>query len=181
MDITLDEALTDINIAFLQVEFSIKLLSYCELEKINPAEFDAEQIVLLEHDNLIFPLGNFRRLEDIIRAAGVTISSALGASALTLDKGWEVAGIPPDPQSADERVKLRTLVHMVRCAYAHSIADPKWEVRGDYCQVLEVDLPSAPLRLDLRELHGHGFSFDVLEGHTRWFEIRDASVDAIST
>ena len=87
MDMTLDEALTDIKIAFLQVEFSIKLLSYCELEKINPAEFDAEQIVQLEHENLIFPPGHFRRLEDIIRAAGITFSSALGASALTLDKG----------------------------------------------------------------------------------------------
>ena len=50
MDITLDETLTDIDIAFLQVEFSIKLLSYCELEKINLAKFDVEQIVLLEHD-----------------------------------------------------------------------------------------------------------------------------------
>ena len=63
MDMTLDEALTDIKIAFLQVEFSIKLLSYCELEKINPVEFDAEQIVQLEHENLIFPPGHFRRLE----------------------------------------------------------------------------------------------------------------------
>ena len=180
MDMTLDEALTDIKIAFLQVEFSIKLLSYCELEKINPAEFDAEQIVQLEHENLIFSPGHFRRLEDIIRAAGITFSSALGASALTLDKGGEVAGILPDPQSADERVKLRTLVYMVRCAYAHSPADPKWKVRSNYRQVLEVELPSAPLRLDLRELDGHGFSFDVLGGHARWFEIRDASVAAFS-
>ena len=180
MDMTLDEALTDINIAFLQVEFSIKLLSYCELVKINPAEFDEEQIVLLEHGNLIFPRGNFRRPEEIIRAANITVSLALGASALALDKGWEVAGIPPDPQSADERVKLRTLVYMVRCAYAHSIANPKWKVRGDYRQVLEVNLRSEPLRLDLCDLDGHDFSFDALGGHFRWFEIRDASVAAFS-
>ena len=180
MDMTLHEALTDIKIAFLQVEFSIKLLSYCKLERINPAEFDTDQIVLLEHDNLKFPPGHFRRLEDIIRAASITVSLALGASALTLDKGWEVAGIHPDPLSADERVKLRTLVYMVRCAYAHGIADPKWEVQKNYRQVLEVELPSAPLRLDLRELDGHGFSFDVLGGHARWFEIRDASVATIS-
>ena len=82
MNIALDEALTDIKIAFIQVEFSIKLLSYCELKKINPAEFDTEQIVLLEHENLIFPSENFRRQEDIIRAAGITVSSAFGASAL---------------------------------------------------------------------------------------------------
>ena len=180
MDTTLDEALTDVKIAFLQVEFSIKLLSYCELEKISLAEFDTEKIVLLEHDNLRIPPGNFRTLEDVIRAASVTVASALGASALILDKAWEVAGIRPNPQSADGRVKLRTLVYMVRCAYAHGLADPKWEVRGDFRQVLEVDLPGAPLTLDLRELHGQAFSFDVLGGHARWFEIRDASVATIN-
>ena len=139
-----------------------------------------DETVLLKHENLNLPPGNFRRLEDIIRAAGITISSAFGASALTLDKGWEVAGIRPNPNCTDEKVKLRTLVHMVRCAYAHGIADPKWEVRGDYHQVLEVKLPSEPLRLDLRELDGHEFSFDALGGHARWFEIRDASVAAFS-
>lgn len=179
MDMTLNDALTDVDIAFLQVEFSIKLLSHCEREKFNSAEFDTDQIVLLEHDNLRFPPGHFSRLEDIIRAASVAVSLAFGASALTLDKAWEIAGISPDPQSGDGKVRLRTLVHMVRCAYAHGLADPKWEVRGDFRRVLEVDLPDAPLTIDLRELHGRSFDFDALGGHARWFDIRDASVATI--
>ena len=112
-----------------------------------------------------------------------SVSLALGASALVLDKAWEMAGILPNPQSADGRVKLRTLVymvHMVRCADAHGLADPKWEVRGGYRQVLEVGLPGAPLTLDLRDLHGQAFDFDLLGGHARWFEIRDASVATIN-
>ena len=177
---TLDDALADVKLAFLQVEFLIKLLSYCELEKINLAEFDATQIVLLEHGNLRIPPGNFRSLEDVVRAASVSVSLALGASALVLDKAWETAGILPNPQSADGRIKLRTLVYMVRCAYAHGLADPKWEVRGGFRQVFEVDLPGAPLTLDLRELLGQAFDFDVLGGHARWFEIRDASVATIN-
>ncbi len=180
MDMMLDDALTDINIAFLQVEFSIELLSYCELKKIDPENIDTNETVLLEHDSLTFPPGHFRKLEDIIRAAAITFSSALGASALTLDKGWEVAGIPPNPLSADESVKLCTLVYMVRCTYAHGSADPKWKVRGNFRQVLEVELPNSPLKLDLRELDGHNFSFDVIGGHARWFEIHDASVAAFS-
>ena len=180
MDMTLEEALLDVEIAFLQVEFSIKLLSYCERGKINPADFDTNHTVLLEHENLRFPSGHFRTLEEIIRAASVTALSALGGSALTLDKAWEIAGIRPDPQSADESVKLRTLVYMVRCAYAHSMADPKWEVRGKFRQVLEVDLPGAPLALDLCELHGQGVDFDVLGGHAQWFGIRDVSVATIN-
>ena len=92
---TLDDALTDVNIAFLQVEFDLKMLSYCELGKIKPTEFDTDQIVRLEHGNLSFSPGNFRRSDDIICAASVTVSLALGASALTLDKAWELAGIRP--------------------------------------------------------------------------------------
>ena len=50
--VTLDDALVDVGIAFLQVAFSIKLLSYCELDRIRPAEFDTHQVVLLEQENL---------------------------------------------------------------------------------------------------------------------------------
>ena len=34
------EAVEDVEIGFRQLEFAIKLLSYCELGKINPAEFE---------------------------------------------------------------------------------------------------------------------------------------------
>ncbi len=179
MDMTLEEALFDVEMAFRQIEFSIKLLYYCEHEKINPADFDTNHIVRLEQENLRFPPEYFKRLDDIIIAASVAVSLAFGGSALTLDKAWEIAGICPDPQSADESVKLRTLVHMVRCAYAHGVADPKWEVKGKYHQVLEVDLLDPPLTLDLRKLHGKEFGFKVLGGHARWFDIRNVSVATI--
>ena len=174
--VTLNDALEDVRIAFLQVEFSIKLLSYCELGKIDPTEFDLDQIVLLEHENLRFPPGHFSDPDNMIRAANVTVLAALGASALILNKAWEVADIRPCPVSEDETIKLRTLVHMVRCAYAHGMADPKWQVKDRYRRQLEVKLPSGPLILDLRELDGQGFDFDALGGHAKWLEIRDESI-----
>ena len=58
---TLEEALTDVKIAFLQVEFAVKLHSYCEFDKVNLPEFDKDEIILLEHGNLHFPNGNFRQ------------------------------------------------------------------------------------------------------------------------
>jgi hypothetical protein len=179
--VTLADALTDVEIAFLQVEFSIKLLSYCELEKINPVEFDTDHVVLLDTENLDFPKGQFSRPEDIIRAAGVYVSSSIGASALVLDKAWEVAGIDPDPDSGDERVKLRTMVYMIRCAYAHGVADPSWEVRGRYRRMLDVNLPNGVIELDLRDRHGQSFDFDQLGGHRKWLDIRDATVAALTS
>ena len=44
MDITLYETLTDVTIAFLQVEFPIKLLSRCKPEKISLSLLDTELI-----------------------------------------------------------------------------------------------------------------------------------------
>ena len=177
---TLTDALTDVDIAFRQVEFSIKLLSYCELEKIDPSEFDTDHTTRLETDNLHFPQGHFTSLENIVRAACVCVSSALGTSALALNKAWEVAGIAPDPDSEVETTKLRTVVHMIRCAYAHGVADPKWEVRGAYLRTLKVSLRRGSIELDLRNLHGQSFDFDQLGGHGKWLEIRDETVATLT-
>ena len=178
--LTLIDALTDVAISFLQVEFSIKLLSYCELEKVDPSEFDTDQVVLLPKEYLRFPPGHFTSHENNVKAANVTVASALGNSALTLDKAWEVAGIGPDPVSEQNIIKLRTLVYMVRCAYAHGVADPKWQVRRDYRRALDVNLPSGPLTIDLREINDQGFDFADLGGHAKWFEIRDVTVTTLN-
>ena len=175
---TLDEALCDVKIAFLQVEFSIKILSYCQQKKINPSEFDLDEIVLLENGNLHFPTGHFRSWENIVRAASVTVASALGNSALVLNDAWEAAGVGSDPDSDDETIKLRTLVYMIRCAYAHGISNPIWQVQDKYKRVIEVSLPDETITLDLCRLNGKRFEFSTLGGHANWFKIRNAT-DAV--
>lgn len=62
-----------------------------------------------------------------------------------LDQAFELAGLEKNPLSDNNLVRLRTLVYMVRCAYAHGIADPKWKVRGNYRQSMSVDLPNGPI------------------------------------
>ena len=94
---------------------------------------------------------------------------AFGASALALDKAFEVAEVKEDPTSDNNVVRLRTLVYLVRCAYAHGIADPKWEVRGKYNTSLILNLPSGATNIDLRELDGQSFNFEQLGGHGIWF------------
>lgn len=177
---TRGDALVDVGIAFLQVEFSIKLLSHCELDRIRPAEFDTHQVVLLERESLAFPTGRFSTQEEIIRAAMVAVLLALAGSALTLDNAWNIAGIRRDPHSAGGAVKLRMLVHMVLCACAHGVADPKWEMRGDYRQVLELDLASGALRLDFARASWPEFRLRPARGHASWFGIRDASLAVLA-
>ena len=176
---TLSEAFEDIDVAFLQLEFSIKLLTFCELEKIDPAEFDTDLTVLLDDGNLPYPSGHFSDPGNIVRSAGVSVSLAAGASAFVLDKVWEVAGIAPDPAAEDPSAQLRTVVYMVRCAYAHGIAEPRWEVRGDFRRVFELRLANGPVALDLRALHGRHFDFDDLGGYRTWFAIRDVTIETL--
>jgi hypothetical protein len=174
------EALHDIDIAFFQLEFTIKLLSFCELGNIDPANFDTDHIVKLERGNLHFPTGHFSSVDNIIRAASVSVLIAFSATALVLDKAFEVSGIRPEPEAIDKVGQLRTLIYMVRCAQAHGVAEPRWEVRGKFLRRIAVDIDGISLSLDLRTLHGELFNIDDIGGYENWYRLRDAAVRVLS-
>ena len=82
----IQEALEDIEIAFRQLEFAIKLLSFCEFGNINPADFDTDHVVLLEGGNLHFPTGQFSDQDSLTRAASISVLLAFSASVLVLPR-----------------------------------------------------------------------------------------------
>ncbi len=53
--LSLAEALDDVEIAIRQFEFTIKLLSYCELGHIKPEELDTDHVIALKRRKLGFP------------------------------------------------------------------------------------------------------------------------------
>ena len=170
-------AVKDIEIAFLQLEFAIKLLSYCESENIEPQKFDTDHVVA--HENLYLPTGKFSHLEDIKRAAGISVLVALGASAIVLYEALDSAGFNVNPESDDEQEKLCALAYMVRCAYAHGMSEPKWHARGRNICIHKVNLPSGILELDLNALNGEVLEYGHLGQLETWFEIRDVSIQMI--
>jgi len=169
------EALEDIDIAFRQLEFAIKLLSFCELDHINPKDFDTDHVVLLDGGNLHFPPGQFSDQDSLNRAASISVLLAFSASVLLLDKGFEAIGIAPNPEASDNVGKLRVLIYMVRCAQAHGIADPHWEVRGKFARTITVDVAGTQISLDLAALHGQRFHIDQLGGYENWYRVRAAA------
>jgi hypothetical protein len=176
MTTALEEAKGDIEIAFRQPEFSIKLLSYCESGGIDPSDFDTDHLVQLSKGNLHFPSGHFSDPDNIRKAAGTSVLIAFSASILVLDKAFEVAGIVPNPERADAAVRLRTLVYMLRCAQAHGIADPQWEVRGKFRRSITVDLEDGSISIDLTAMDGRPFNVDDIGGYENWYRIRDAAM-----
>jgi hypothetical protein len=167
----LTEALQELDIAFRQLEFAVRLLSYCELGHVKPSDFDTDHLTQLPNGNLHFPSGNYSDKESICRAASVNVIMAFSTSVLALDQAFDAFGIRPDAEAADNITRLRTLVYMVRCAYAHRIADPRWEVRGKFRRTLVVTLSGQTLSLDLEALDGAGFDIDFIGGYVGWYQI----------
>jgi len=173
----LTEILNELNIAFAQLEFAVRLLSYCELGHVNPSDFDTDHLTQLPNGNLHFPSGNYADNDAICRAASINVIMTFGTSALALDQTFENFGILPDPNASDNIIRLRTLVYMVRCAFAHRIADPRWEARGKYQRNLSVDIPSGTISLDLASLNGAAFDIESIGGYIGWYEMHQLAKD----
>ncbi len=56
---TLENALQDVEYAFRQLEFAIKLMCYCELGHVDVEKFDTDVTILLERENVGFSSGGF--------------------------------------------------------------------------------------------------------------------------
>jgi hypothetical protein len=125
----------------------------------------------LPNGSLHFPGGNYADKEAICHAASINIIMAFGTSVLALDQAFDAFGIKPNAEATDNFIRLRTLVYIVRCAYAHRISDPRWEVRGKYRRALVVELSSQTISLDLEALDGTGFDIDSIGGYVGWYDI----------
>jgi hypothetical protein len=120
------EAIEDVEIGFRQLEFAIQLLLYIELGKVNPSDFDTDHLVQLGTGNLHFPSVNFQSQDALVRAASINVVIAFSATTLVLDQAFDAIGMKSDFLATDGAGKLRFLVYMVRCAYAHGFAYPHW-------------------------------------------------------
>lgn len=172
-------ALEDVEYAFKQIEFAIKLMCYCENGHLNKEKFDSEIIILLDEENVEFPNGSFQSDQDIIIASQINVSVCFGASALALDALFEKAKIRRNPKSQDAKDQLRLLVYMVRCAFAHNPAKPCWEVRGDFARKIKLDLGGKELSVDMEALHKKDFDYSHIGGFANWYKIKEMAVRII--
>lgn len=172
---TTAEALDDVNYAFRHLEFAIRLMCYCESGHLDLPNLDTDVSILFERENVGFPSGTFSTIETVIPAAQALVGMAFGTSAMVLEAAFQVAGLKNDPNSRQPRDELRTLVYMVRCAFAHNPALPLWEVRGQYARMISIPVDGVALSIDLASLHGRPFEYGHIGGFASWLRIRTAS------
>jgi hypothetical protein len=91
-----------------------------------------------------------------------------GVAAITLDAARADRGltIPPDP-IVDERDQFVALAYSLRCAPAHDIAMPKWEINNRFRRVFKV----GPVTIDLSAVHGTAFDFAHIGGPKNLIEL----------
>lgn len=173
-------ALLDVEQAFKQLEFAIKFMCYCERGDLDKRKFDSDITILLDEENIRFPGGSFQSVQDIIIASKINVGICFGASAIVLDGLFEAVGIKPNPRSQNHKDELRTLVYMVRCAFAHNIAKPCWEARGDYARNIQLNLGKRELSINMVTLHGKDFDYSHIGGFANWYTIRKMAIQGIN-
>ena len=153
--------------AFIQLEFAIKLRAHVELGEVEAESFDTEIEEVYEAGRVRFADGHFRDPHELWRAAENNVHIALGFTATAMDRALAQAGVPLNPEDRSNRGQIRTLVYMLRCAYAHDMIHPVWECRGLYRQQLQVRVKDFSIALNLEEFDGRPLELSQLgELHT---------------
>lgn len=181
MNITIEDAIEDVNIAFSQVEFSLKSHAYWKQENLSSDDFVTDMIVSLPEGDLHFPTKQFADKNNILRAAETAISISYGCTALALDQVLETGGFRPNPNSDDNFDQIRCIIYLVRCAFAHRVACPFWNSRGDKRRVYQFDLGCGPVVIDTVTLEGSPFKFEHLGGHSNWHKMKDVVIKKLIT
>lgn len=173
---TTTEALADVNYAFRHLEFAIRLMCYCESGHLDLPNLDTDVTILFDKENVGFPPGTFSTIEAVIPSVQALVGMSFGTSAMVMDAAFEVAGFKNSPDSRQPRDELRTLVYMVRCAFAHNPALPMWKALGkQYARMISFPVGGIALSIDLASLNGQLFEYDHIGGFASWLRIRIAS------
>lgn len=174
-------AIADVEQAFRQLEFAIKLMCYCEQDHIDRTKFDSDVTLLLETENVGFRAGGFETLESIITASQIQVGVSFGVSAIVLDAAYSATGVRKNLQSRTPADDLRIVVYMVRSAFAHNIAAPRWQVRGkDFERAFSLPLEDSIAVVDLSSRNEQLFDYEHIGGLAQWFKIKDAVMRSIN-
>lgn len=155
--------------AFANLEFAWKLLVYGEAGEIDLEKLDKD--IVFQDDNgrpfFVPPARIFSDPDDLIVALHNNLTIAFGAAAITLHRSIEEAGnrVPRGEFESDEDQCI-ALVYQVRNAFAHDIAEPKWEMRNP---VFEREYIIADKVFDLRELNGKNFQYEDFDIEALFF------------
>jgi hypothetical protein len=159
--------------AFLQLEFSVKLLVYCELGYLTKDRFDTEVAILLKEKNLIFSASSFHTTGDLVLAAQNNYAITFGFCAVALETALTDAGISNAPTDRSIKGQLRSLVYQIRNAFAHDLMTPVWRAKPAYRQTYTIRSRGTEHAVDLMALDGKPFDVEDLGGIHAFYAMKE--------
>jgi hypothetical protein len=102
--------------AFLQLTFAIKLLPYFETSRISKIDFDHKHVIQFPSETVTLDANAFHTPEDLILAAHNNFTLAFAFSAIALHTALK--------EGAIQDSNLRTLIGLIRNAFAHNPISP---------------------------------------------------------
>lgn len=157
----------DVELSFKLLEFSLRMVCYAELEKIDAQEFGQDLQINLPEENVSYSNGAFTSSEEIIKASQMAVGAAFGATAICLDCFLE------NSSSTDQNlVALNSLISAVRNAFSHGVAAPYWHVKQHNLKILDLAFLKGP-KVDLKNLNGLAFEYSHIGGLAVWHRIKD--------
>jgi hypothetical protein len=158
--------------AYLHLCWAIKFDSYLRLHPpAHKVNFDNPQSITDPADTCWLPGEQFDTIDDILLGAENSILLSVGTLFLALDTAINEGGLSMGTSDQDALGQLCILIYMCRCAFAHNVLAPRWEVRGKYCRQLEIMLPNISLHIDLNQLAGMPFDINQIGGYDQLFKI----------
>jgi hypothetical protein len=158
--------------AFRQLELSIKLMHAAEIGSLKREEVDLP--LTIDEGKSILVLNNqtIKTDDDFINALQNNVTITFGAAAITLNRCREEVGIRlPNPINT-EIDQWVCLIYQIRNAFAHDIAEPKWDFKERYTRAYKI----GNLHVDLSALNKSHFDYHQIGGAETLFLLRDYGV-----
>lgn len=158
-----------IETAIGQLAFAIKLMQAAEDGELNLESIDRPLTIAEGRSIWVLPDRVLDSADDLIAGCQNNVTIAYGAAVITLNKCREEASVPlPDP-IASECDQWVALVYQIRNAFAHDIAEPRWQiVKPRYRREYQV----GPVYADLRSLNGEAFDYHQVGGPESLYQLK---------
>jgi hypothetical protein len=152
-----------------QVAFALKLKGAILAGNITREQLDME--VKLDGSVIVWPRNSFRSRDDVVILAENTANMALASLAIAADEELDKHFGNRHHGQTQFPNNVRTIIHQIRNAFAHSLLVPTWQVREKYRKPYVYESEGISICLDFRILDGQRLDWAQFNGFDHFWSL----------
>ena len=169
------DSVEKVNQAFLQLSYCLKNMCYFEMTKVDKNLFDCD--THFNFSSIILPASEFKTYDDLILASQNNVMICLGFTTIVLDFVVNDASL----RLSQNTKNLVDLLHMIRCAFAHDMIEPKWNItKSQYNRPIEISLVNSKVNIDLTSKNGEPFKIEDIGGYENYYKMKDEIIKLLT-